>query len=189
MTKQIVTVRNHSCVCVYSSDNEVDMHYLGRGFPEYYQRVSAFSHCLIPAVIKLHDPYRYYLNDDSFDQKDIVYMKIIGREERAERIWRALKDILPQSGLRVALRPQSGLDGCSSLYFYAADATVDNAKKQVLEMMREEHPELKAREIISTARHHSEYEAIRLLHTLGHAYEPLRLTYWIREKTRKEKES
>ena len=134
-------------------------------------------------------PYRYYLNDDSFDQKDIVYMKIIGREERAERIWRALKDILPQSGLRVALRPQSGLDGCSSLYFYAADATVDNAKKQVLEMMREEHPELKAREIISTARHHSEYEAIRLLHTLGHAYEPLRLTYWIRGKTRKEKES
>ena len=61
VTKLLYRIRNHPCVCVYSSDNEVDMHYLGRGFPEYYQRVSAFSHQLIPSVIKQHDPYRYYL--------------------------------------------------------------------------------------------------------------------------------
>ena len=61
VTKLIRRIRNHPCVCVYSSDNEVDMHYLGRGFPEYYQRVSLFSHQLIPSLIKQHDPYRYYL--------------------------------------------------------------------------------------------------------------------------------
>ena len=131
-------------------------------------------------------PYRHYLNDDSFDQKDIVYLKIIAREERAERIWRAMKDILPQNSLRVALRPQPGLDGCSSLFFYISDATVDNAKALVLELMHKEHPELKAREIVSTAKHHSEYEAIRLLHILGHAYEPLRLTHWLRKTYRRE---
>ena len=131
-------------------------------------------------------PYRHYLNDDSFDQKDIVYMKIIGREERAERIWRLLKDILPQNSLRVAFRPQPGLEGGSSLYFYASDATVENAKAQVLEMMRAENPELQVKEIISAAKHHSEYEAIHLLHILGHAYEPLRLTHWIRKIFRRE---
>jgi len=126
-------------------------------------------------------PYRHYLNDDSFDQKDIVYMKIIAREDRAERIWRAMRDLMSPNGLRVVLRPQPGLDGCSSLYFYASDATVANAKERVLEMMRTGHPQLQAREIVSAAKHHSEYEAIRLLHTLGNAYEPLRLTYWIRK--------
>ena len=131
-------------------------------------------------------PYRQYLTDDSFDLKDIVYMKIVAREDRAERVWRAMKDILPSNGLRVVLRPQPGLDGGSSLYFYAADATVANAKAQVTEMMRAGHSDLRVREIVSKARYHSEYEAIHLLHILGHAYEPLRLTHWLRKTFRRE---
>ena len=126
-------------------------------------------------------PYRHYLNDDSFDLKDIVYMKIVAREERAERIWRDIKDLLPQSGLRGVFRPQPGLDGGASIYFYASDATVDHAKKQVLERIRAGHPELQPREITVAAKYHSEHEAIRLLHTLGNAYEPLHLTHWIRK--------
>ncbi len=125
-------------------------------------------------------PYRQYLNDDSFDPEDIVYIKIVALEDRAERVWRAMKDMVSQSGLRVVLRPQPGLEGGSSLYFYASDATVDNAKGQVLEMVRAQHPDLQAREIISRARYHSENEAIHLLHILSRAYEPLRLIHWLK---------
>ena len=61
VTKLIRKVRNHPCLCIYSSDNEVDMHYLNMRFAEYYARCPKFSHELIPSVIKQHDPYRYYL--------------------------------------------------------------------------------------------------------------------------------
>ena len=126
-------------------------------------------------------PYRHYLNDDSFDLKDIVYLKIVAREDRAERIWREMRDTLAPKGLRIVLRPQPGMDGVTGLYFYASDATVEHAKARVLEMIRAEHPEVQAREIVSSAKYHSEYDAIHLLHSLGNAYEPLRLTHWIRK--------
>ena len=50
-----------------------------------------------------------------------------------------------------------------------------------LERIRAGHPELQPREITVAAKYHSEHEAIRLLHTLGNAYEPLHLTHWIRK--------
>ena len=61
VVKHIKKVRNHPCLCVWSSDNEVDMKLVGLRYPEYYARVSRFSHELIPSLIKRHDPYRYYL--------------------------------------------------------------------------------------------------------------------------------
>jgi len=130
-------------------------------------------------------PYRHYLNDDSFELKDIVYIKIVAREDRAERVWREMRDTLASNGLRIVLRPQPGMDGVNGLYFYASEATVEHAKTQVLEMIRAQHPEVQARKIVSTAKHPSEYEAIHLLHTLGNAYEPLRLTHWIRKLFRR----
>lgn len=61
VVKHLRKVRNHPCVCVYSSDNEVDMKLVNLRYPEYYERISRFSHELIPSLIKRHDPYRYYL--------------------------------------------------------------------------------------------------------------------------------
>lgn len=131
-------------------------------------------------------PYRHYLIDDEFELKDIVYIKIIGREDRTERVRREIKDLLAPNGLRAVLRPQTGLEGGSGLYFYASDATVDSAKEWVLEKMREQQPKLQPREIVSGAGSPTEYDAIRLLHTLGRAYEPLRLTHWLRNLFRRE---
>ena len=93
-------------------------------------------------------PYRHYLNDDSLELQDIVYIKIIAREDRAERIWREMRDTLASNGLRIVLRPQPGLDGVNGLYFYASEATVEDAKARVLEMIRDKHPEVQARKIV-----------------------------------------
>ncbi|MBR4502775.1 MAG: FUSC family protein [Clostridia bacterium] len=127
-------------------------------------------------------PYRQYLDDDAFDPGDIVYIKIVAREERAERIWRALKDILKPNGLRGALRPQAGVEGCAGLYFYADEADVRQAEKQLLLMMRQKDPRLEAREVFNAKGYRSENDAVHLMHMLGRQYEPVRLVSAVRKK-------
>ena len=127
-------------------------------------------------------PYRQYLDEDTFDPMDIVYIKVVAREERAERVLRSLRDSLERNGLRAALRPQAGLPGGSSLYFYAAGASVEKAEEKILEIMRQKKPSLQAREIFSAKNYRSEHDAVHVLHTLSNAYEPLRLIHWLRQR-------
>jgi len=126
-------------------------------------------------------PYRQYLDDDTFDLRDIVYIKIVAREEKAERIRRGIRDLLPGNGLRAALRPQAGLERGSSLYFYDEQATVQQAEKKLMSIMREKEPQLKANEVFSTKGYRSEHDAIHLMHMLSSQYEPAAI--WHREKS------
>ena len=126
-------------------------------------------------------PYRQYLDDDTFDLRDIVYIKIVAREEKAERIRRGIRDLLPGNGLRAALRPQAGLERGSSLYFYDEQATVQQAEKKLMTIMREKEPQLKANEVFSTKGYRSEHDAIHLMHMLSSQYEPAAI--WHREKS------
>ena len=132
-------------------------------------------------------PYRQYLDDDAFRMEEIVYIKIVAREERAERIWRALKDALSSHGLRAVLRPQAGLPDGSSLYFYAMDANIPNAEKQVIRLAQSKTPQMAPSEVFLNSGYHSEHDAIHLLHTLSRAYEPLRLVYGLRQKLGKKR--
>ena len=130
-------------------------------------------------------PYRQYLDGDSFDLTDIVYIKIVAKEERAERIRRSIMDSLPHYGLRTALRPQAGLEHGSSLYFYAVQANVQQAEKQLMLMMQGKEPQLKAKEMFSPKGYRSEHDAVHLLHMLSNQYEPYHFTAWIRHITGK----
>ena len=122
-------------------------------------------------------PYRQYLDDDAFDPKDIVYIKIVAKEEKAERVWRGIKDLLPGSGLRAALRPQAGLDRGSGLYFYAEQANVRNAEERLMAIMRETEPRLEAKEVFSLNGYRSEHDAAHLMHVLSSQYEPAALPF------------
>ncbi|MBR6965456.1 MAG: FUSC family protein [Clostridia bacterium] len=133
-------------------------------------------------------PYRQYLDEDTFDPKDIVYIKIVAKEERAERIWRAIKELLPNNGLRVVLRSQAGLDRGSSLYFYAEQANVQQAEKQLMRIMHEKEPRLKAKEVFYKKGYHSEHDAIHLMSRLGNLYEPSYFRAWIRHIAGKDKD-
>ena len=125
-------------------------------------------------------PYRQYLDEDTFDPEDIVYIKIVAREERAERIWRNIKDTLPQNGIRAVLRSQAGLDGCSSLYFYADSANVQKAEAWLMNHMREKEPRLKGKEVFYKKGYRSEHDAVHLMHILSNQYEPNYVLVWIR---------
>ena len=131
-------------------------------------------------------PYRQYLDEDTFDPREIVYIKIVAREERAQRVSRAISDSLSRNGLRAVLRPQAGLADGSSLYFYAADADIPHAEAQILEWMERRQPSLQAREIFSAKRYRSEHDAIHILHLLSKAYEPLRIVHWLKQKRRRD---
>lgn len=132
-------------------------------------------------------PYRQYLDDDTFNVEDIVYIKIVAREERAERIWRAMKDSLQGHHLRIVMRTQAGLNEGTSLYFYAADADIAHAEEKIQELMREKRPDLEAQEIYSKKPYRSDHDAIHLLHSVSNAYEPLRLVHWIRNLSKRKK--
>ena len=117
-------------------------------------------------------PYRQYLDEDTFDLKDIVYIKIVAKEEKAERIRRSLRDTLPNFGLRVELRPQAGSEGMSSLYFYAEEANIRRAEEKLMMIMREKEPQLKPKEVFSEKGYRSEHDAVHLMHRLSNQYEP-----------------
>ena len=118
-------------------------------------------------------PYRQYLDGDTFAPGDIVYIKIVAREDKAERIWRGIKDSLPGNGLRAVLRSQAGLERGSGLYFYAEQANVQQAEKRLMAIVREKEPRLKAKEVFSAKGYRSEYDAVHLMHKLSSQYEPV----------------
>ncbi len=132
--------------------------------------------------------YRQYLDDDTFDPGDIVYMKIVAREERTDRILRSLRDELPDHGLRVSLRPQAGVEGAFGLYFYANEANPERAADYLTRLMQSREPALKARKVFSTKGYRSERDAVRLMRRLGNRYEPDILSAWISRLAGREEE-
>lgn len=54
-------IRNHPCVCLYASDNEIDQKNMAFGYPEYLVRYNRISKELLPRLLQAHDPYRYYV--------------------------------------------------------------------------------------------------------------------------------
>ncbi len=118
-------------------------------------------------------PYRQYLDDDRFDPAEIVYIKVVAREERAVGVLHRLKEYLPTQGIRAVFRPQAGLQEGGSVFFYASEATVENAEKEILRLMRKDRADLEAGEVFSTGGYHTEHDALHLLHTLERAFEPV----------------
>ena len=119
-------------------------------------------------------PYRHYLDDDDYDLNDIVYIKVVDADEKAETIQKALQYSLDKHGIRTVLRPQAGLPGSSSLYFYATDANTTHAQMRLMQLLREKEPMLQSCNILPEKPYRTEHDAIHLLHTLADAYEPVR---------------
>ena len=131
-------------------------------------------------------PYRQYPEGDAFDPRDIVYIKIVAKEEKAQRIFHGMQDSLPRNGLRAVLRPQAGLERGSSVYFYADQATVPRAENQLMQLMRRQEPRLQAKEVFHPKGFRTEHDAIHLMHMLSNRYEPSYLWVWMRRIAGKE---
>lgn len=120
-------------------------------------------------------PYRNYLDGDHFELSDVVYFKVVAADDKARKTLRALQHSLAARRLRAVLRPQAGLPGGSSLYFYAVNADMPHAEARLMDLMHKKDHALTCEEVFSPTGYGSEHDAIHLLHDLGNRYEPLRL--------------
>ncbi|MBQ8641644.1 MAG: hypothetical protein IJ480_05445 [Clostridia bacterium] len=59
--KLLCRIRNHPCVCLYSSDNEIDQKNMAFDYPEYRVRYNRIAFELLPKLLQAHDPYRFYI--------------------------------------------------------------------------------------------------------------------------------
>jgi len=117
-------------------------------------------------------PYRCYLDDDHYSASDVVYLKIITSKDQAEHIQNVLQPMMEKMKLRSVIRVQDGIENSYSLYFYAVHADVDYARAHLIRLLRQTDPEIEMYNMFSRNICYSEYDAIKLLKTLGREYEP-----------------
>ena len=117
-------------------------------------------------------PYRSYLEGEIYEPEEIVYFKVIAPRAQIGEIEYSLRTVLPKGKLRRVVRPQQGGDELAALYIYAHGATMEQAQKRLVEMLREQGESLTPVSVRLRAPYRSERDAIHLLHLVGNAYEP-----------------
>ena len=120
-------------------------------------------------------PYRSYLEGEICEPGEIVYLKIIASKAEIDEVEHSLHSVLPKGRLRRVIRPQQGGDDLFALYIYAHGATMEQAQKRLLEMLREGEPALRPVTVRLRGGYRTERDALHLLHTVGELYEPLLL--------------
>ena len=120
-------------------------------------------------------PYRSYLEGEIYEPDEVVYYKIIATDGMITGMEAALRSLLSEGQVRAVIRPQTGAEGISGLYLYSSKASIEHAEKVVMWMLREENPSLLPMEVFSPDTYRSEVDAMRLLHRIANAYEPIGL--------------
>ena len=120
-------------------------------------------------------PYRSYLEGEIYEEAEIVYFKVIAEDAIIADLETCLQGLLQGHRLRAVARPQSGAPGLSGLYIYSDKATMAEAEKRLMRLLREKDPTLRPVEVFLRDGYRSEHDAMHLLHLLGSYYEPVRL--------------
>ena len=119
-------------------------------------------------------PYRSYLEGEIYEEAEVVYLKIIGRDGDMHELLAKLQGYLHSRDLRGTVRPQDAA-GISGLYIYSELATMKNAQSRLLRLMREQQPELRPVEVFARDGFASDHEALHLMHRLENLYSPVKL--------------
>ena len=120
-------------------------------------------------------PYRSYLEGEIYEAEEIVYFKVIATEKEIGEIEYSLRGVMPKGRMRRVVRPQAGREDLAALYIYAHTATMEQAGKRLMEMLRQDDETLKAVPVRLRGGYRSERDAIHLLHLVANAYEPVLL--------------
>lgn len=122
-------------------------------------------------------PYRSYLEGEIYEPSEIVYFKIIAKDEELPLMEERLRHMCPKGQLRFVIRPQAGAPGISAMYFYARTAEMAQAQQRLMTMLERETPDLKPLTITLREGYGTEHDAINLLHQIEKKYEPVRLPF------------
>ena len=127
-------------------------------------------------------PYRHYLEGEVFVPEEVVYIKIIDEAGTLTETEYHMSKVLPKGRLRAVIRPQAGAPGINGLYIYAHTATMEQAEKRLMQILREEDEKLSPVEIHLPRRTRPDLDAMRALRILARTYEPLKIRRLFRKK-------
>ena len=118
-------------------------------------------------------PYRNYLEGEIYDPNEIVYFKILAQDTEMAEIEYSLHKAMQKGKLRTVIRPQAGSPGVSGLYIYAHTATMEQAEKRLMQMLKEKEPDLEMVELRLRSGYQTDRDAMVLLTELGNRYAPV----------------
>ncbi len=126
-------------------------------------------------------PYRNYVSGLYTEADHIISFKIIDSNEKIAALCKDLNALLPESRYRVVNRPHSTRKEISCLYVYSADATLEQAKKNVMELMQQEKT-LIPTDVYAKHEYETERDGLYILNKVRNMYEPVSLKALFRKK-------
>ena len=120
--------------------------------------------------------YRDYLEGAPPYISNVIYVKIVAKDEEIAAVSAAVHKALPEKPYRILVRSQGYANGLSGLYIYSSDAVPGHARSLLMDMLRKDGEELDFREPINKEGYRSESDALRLIAGIEKEYEPVDLT-------------
>lgn len=118
-------------------------------------------------------PYRQYMKEDTFQENEVVYFKIIDRTSSIGRLEGKILSSLPSEYTRMVRRSDGGIKGVSELYIYNVNANVENAKKKFLSLIQDGKTNLVPLDINLPEGYRYGNDAIHLLNLVSRKFEQL----------------
>lgn len=127
-------------------------------------------------------PYRDYLEGAPPYISNVVYFKIVAKDDEIAEVSAAVHKVLPDRHYRILIRSQGYADGLSGLYIYSSDAVPGHARSVLMDMLKKDDSDLEYREPVNKEGYRSVSDAMRLVHSIEKEYEPVDLRLWRRDK-------
>lgn len=119
-------------------------------------------------------PYRNYIDGDFVLEDKITFIRIIDTDLRIDKMEKELLSMIPEGKFRIVRRPQPKMEGYSGLYFYHPEATVENMKRRLINLMEGlGYQNLVPVDMNLKDAYVSDNEAIALLNKTRGIYEPV----------------
>ena len=125
-----------------------------------------------------YSPYRNYMKGEFTEKDQICFIRIIDTKDIIEELESRIEYFLTKGRFKIVRRPQHRMEGCSGLYFYNPEATIENSKEVLVRYLEDtENQQVVPIDVEGPDRQPSENETISLLNRVRSTYEPLRLPW------------
>ncbi len=143
-----------------------------------HRNKTCLFHCgkdYTPEEKKVYDklkssPYRHYLQEEVFDEAEVVSFKIVGKTEDITALEKKLYSDIPVERFRIVRRKERDENDISSLYIFDADATLDYAKTKIIEFVGKGTP-LTPVDVFLSDGYRYRNDALHVLSLVEHKFE------------------